>query len=202
MKIISSKSIKHTIQYTWWLYLLVPVLATFLFYWSFNIYHRPTAYEKVSIFVAAEVTDTSFTEDLLKKVDSDSLKEIGVASCDVNAARYEEKLSVVGLNNCDLLILPTSTFELIKNEPLSNYFLPLDSDLQNYAVGDYYEKDSTKFGYKVTNSWLNPTYASFEKDTDYYLVFNTISKNIGEYREKGDTNENALKVAKAILEGI
>lgn len=202
MKIINSKSIKHTLQYTWWMYLLVPVCVSLLFYWSFSIYHRPTAFEKVSIFFGGNVTEANFTEKLKDKVDSDSLRDVSVSSCDTHYARYEEKLTVVGLNNCDLLILPSSSFELFKDVDLKTFFVPFDSELEGYKLGSYYEKDSTKFGYKITDSWLNPTYLSFEKDVDYYLVYNVSSKNIGKYREQGNTNENALKVAKAILEGI
>lgn len=200
MKIISSKSIKNTFQYTWWIYLLTPVLLAPLFYWSFSIYHRPTSFEKIEIFVGADVVDKSFTEKLKDKVVSDSLRLVGVSSLSPEQPRYKEKLSVVGINNCDLLILPKESVDMF--EDTKEYFVELDTELSSYSSNGFYEKEDKKYGYDVSSSWLNETYINFKSDTSYYLLINVSSKNAGKYYKEGNHNENALKVTKAILEGI
>lgn len=96
------------LAYDWIIYLLVAILSVFAWSFAFRVYHSPKPYESLYIFVGADVKDRSF-ESLAKSVlSSDGVELVEVRSAQPNDVVFSQKYGVVGLNNCDVVIVPQS----------------------------------------------------------------------------------------------
>lgn len=197
MKILSKKIIKNTFIHTWWIYLICPIILSILFYFAFNIYHLPSSYEKINIFVGSTLIDDSFKDEIKEDINKDSLKQINISSLSPNQNRFEEKLEVVGLHNCDLLILDKNTIDNMLD--IEQYFLIIDEQLSLYHQQGFYLFNNNKYGYDISSSSLFDKYISKEYQY-YYLLININSKNIGKYvSEDNIDNDNALLILEKLL---
>lgn len=192
---IKKKRIKSVFKYTWPFYLISGVLIFFGLTFIFGIAHRTPGYKTLTLFVSGEVQDhKKLEDDLLLKYKDNDLKSVSTTSVDPNDGSYITKLSVVGYNGSDLLIMPVSKLDIIN---LSAFALDLDANLiNNYYEGyTFYNYEGASYGIKVDKSKVEQ-YMSLPNE-DCYLLLNAKSENIGEYSSsKVKERDNALTVAR------
>ncbi len=192
---------KRSLQYTWPFYLLGIVVPCVALPFAFNLYHRPKAFETISIFVSGKVNDISFQDKIKEELKDKGVRMVESISCDVKDPIYFEKLTKVAFSRCDIFLIPSSIAEHIH---LDEVCVEMDETLLDTYFKDEetYKEDkyTSTFGikYDLTSGYLND-YIDFSGD-DMYLFVNGASKNIGKYNENYNSdNVNAFIASKMIL---
>ena len=198
-----SKQFKKSFSYTWYMYLIAIILPPIVFPLSYSFMHRPKDYEKLVVFLPWDVENKNAKNELFNDLKDTGIRSCEIVSCDISEdeAIFNDKFSVVGVNRCDLIVLPEE-----KLSPLGAFLvgLELNSDVKEkckienenlykhpeeekyYAVELPNESEIFKFGTK-------------KNDVNYYAFLNAKSVNIGEYSKKSPHSENAFEFMKYVL---
>lgn len=202
MQTINKPLIKKSFVYTWYLYPLLVGLSSILLLWGFEAYHLPKGYQRLNIFIAANVKSENFKEEIKKNFDENELREINYYYSLPSRDEYVSKLDLY-LSDTDLLILPEKNLEEF-GKYLDNFFIELDQETKTNYLKDnyqYYTYENKVYGVLIkdenTTSWLEDD-MEFEEGT-YYLVLSQTSKSAGKLKEQ--KHDNALKAMKYVIEG-
>ncbi|MDD3207369.1 MAG: hypothetical protein PHV19_02505 [Bacilli bacterium] len=199
MKIFPKAAFIRSIHYDWIYYALSFFAVIGLWSWAFGILHRPKPYEKLDIFVAAQIQNDTFCQKIKEEFSADGLKLVESNQALPNDNAFQSKLQVVGYNASDLLILPESVFT---NIHFSEVFIEIDEALKDdYLSGQevFYKHEGRDYGLLVRGgekeSWLDE-YLNFDVNDNYYLFISGASHNIG---DKGNYQTNEFDLALAVL---
>ena len=176
----------HRFSYTWPLYVVLPVLVSFLLSFIFGIVHRVPNYKTLTIFVSGEVTDVDkLKDDMLSRFKEKEIKTFSSISSLPTDPAYYTKLSVAGNNSSDVLILPISITE---EKDVSVFSLDLSNELKTlYSGYSFYSQNDVSYGVKIDKEKVKQ-YMTLPSE-DGYMFLNGGSENIGEYSLK-NTDKN------------
>ena len=176
---IKKNKIKSVFKYTWWVYIVVAIVIGFGMSFLFGITHRIPAYKTITLFVTGEVADTKrLSDNLIEKYKDKELKSVTSYATTLNDGNYYNKLSVIGYNSSDVLILPASVLD---NLNISTFGLELDDNLKtNYYAGyEYYTQNEISYGVKINRELVKDDI--YLPKEDCYMIINAKSASIGEY---------------------
>ena len=189
------KRIKTIIKYTWPFYLIAGVIIAFVINFLFGISHRLPAYQTLTVFVSGEVYDSKKLEtDILEAYKDKDIKSFTCYSGDPSDTNYYTKLSVLGYNSSDVLIIPTSKID----SDVSSFAISIDENLINNYYQGYtlFAQNGVNYGIKLDKEKVKD-YMYLPKDEDCYLFLNGRSETLGEYsKDKIKERDASLLVAK------
>ena len=211
MQLFNKEGAKKTFAHTWYVYPLLIGLITVVWIWAFQAFHQPSAHQKILMFFATRITDSSFATDIQKSYYArEDLREVEAYHSLPTAAGYYAKLQMY-LNGSDMLILDQKSIDDFKGYQ-DKFFIEIDDELINeYSLTGYefytYTDDqqiSHKYGIKLKNKtethYLD-NYMTFDDNYDYYITLSTTSKNLGYLGGKENTPyDNAITYMKHLLE--
>lgn len=172
------KRIKTIIKYTWPFYFIGGILVAFGINFLFGITHRLPEYKQLTIFVSGEVHDSKKLEtDMLKKYKEKEIKAFTCYSGDPSDTNYYTKLSVLGYNSSDVLIIPVSKID----SDVSAFAINIDENLINNYYQGYtlFEQNGNNYGVKLNKEKVKDY--MYLPSEDCYLFLNGRSETLGEY---------------------
>ena len=93
-----------------------------------RISHRLPAYKTLTIFVSGEIIDhKKLEEEMLNTYKEKELKSFTSYTSDPSDPNYYTRLSVLGYNSSDILIIPTSKID----SDVSSFAINIDENLAN-----------------------------------------------------------------------
>lgn len=193
---------KKSFSYTWYLYLIAILLPCVAFPVSYSFLHRPQEYEKLSLFLSVNVSDNKFATSLENKFKDNGVKNVEIVSFDAedNEFGYYQKLTVVGVNKCDVLILPENKIDRID---VQGSFVELNDDIKNRSnitTENCYLVDGASYGVNVSDSKALKNHNLIKQNTNYYAFLGGKSWNIDSYSTKSVTTSNAFSLLSYLLE--
>ena len=202
MQLMNKSQVKKSFIYTWYIYPILVAVASILLLWGFEAYHLPKGYQKINIFIAGNVTNEKFKNEIQSHFDEDEVREIYYHYAEPSRNEYASKLNLY-LSDTDLLILPEKNLEEF-GKYLDTFFLDINEETKNNYLDknyQYYDNEEKSYGVLLKDdskhTWLED-YMSFE-DGAFYLVLSQTSNSAGSL--KNQKHDNALKAMKYILEG-
>ncbi|MFA5686739.1 MAG: hypothetical protein WCZ47_00360 [Bacilli bacterium] len=203
MKIFSWQNFKKRLAYDWIYYVLSIVLSIVLWRGAFGLLHRYKFYEKIELFIAANIVDDSFNEEIILQVNDPSLKSFELNQALPSDSAFASKLQYVGYQYSDLLILSES---VISNIACDEVFLLIDQEIKESYLEkeeEYFLFEEESYGFLLRDvnksSWLDE-YINFDISEKYYLFVSGASQNIS---NKGNYQtpeyDLALKCLKVLL---
>lgn len=172
------KRIKTIIKYTWPFYFIGGILVAFGINFLFGITHRLPEYKQLTIFVSGEVHDSKKLEtDMLEKYKEKEIKAFTCYSGDPSDTNYYTKLSVLGYNSSDVLIIPVSKID----SDVSAFAINIDENLINNYYQGYtlFEQNGNNYGVKLNKEKVKDY--MYLPSEDCYLFLNGRSETLGEY---------------------
>ena len=172
------KRIKTIIKYTWPFYFIGGILVAFGINFLFGITHRLPEYKQLTIFVSGEVHDSKKLEtDMLEKYKEKEIKAFTCYSGDPSDTNYYTKLSVLGYNSSDVLIIPVSKID----SDVSVFAINIDENLINNYYQGYtlFEQNGNNYGVKLNKEKVKDY--MYLPSEDCYLFLNGRSETLGEY---------------------
>ena len=188
------KRIKTIIKYTWPFYLIAGVLVAFGINFIFGISHRLPAYKTLTIFVSGEIIDhKKLEEEMLNTYKEKELKSFTSYTSDPSDPNYYTRLSVLGYNSSDILIIPTSKID----SDVSSFAINIDENLANsyYQGYTFFSQNGANYGIKLNKEKVKDN--MYLTNEDYYLFLNGRSETLGEYsKDKIKERDTSLLIAK------
>ena len=188
------KRIKTIIKYTWPFYLLAGILVAFGINFIFGITHRLPAYKTLTIFVSGEIIDhKKLEEEMLNKYKEKELKSFTSYTSDPSDPNYYTRLSVLGYNSSDVLIIPESKID----NNVSSFALNIDENLANsyYQGFTFFNQNGENYGIKLNKEKIKDN--MYLTNEDYYLFLNGRSETLGEYsKDKIKERDTSLLLVK------
>lgn len=178
-----------------WLYYLVGLIISVIFWvMMFSLKFPKYSNQSINVFVSGQLTNHHFVEEF--ELHFDNTIDINIVSVDTTNEGYYDKLSLVGLNSCEVIILPKSVAD---NLPLKNYMHQLTNDFINTNFSnlnyEYFYQGDIRYGLKIESTrmdWLNQSFVSSEDD--YYLFINDIAVDEDNY-----IDNNIIEVLQYLL---
>lgn len=219
MQTLNKDLVKRRLVYTWYLYPVVFGASLLCWIWGYKAFHQPTAIEKITMFVGANVKDLSFTNDIIEQHKDKGMRDFEVPYCAPSRSVYAQKLNLY-LSASDLFILPESTLtDLTSREDgsaefMKDYFRPIVNEIKDtylssscsyFTFTDSKTSESIDYGVlvkeKSAKSYLSD-YIEFDEEENYYMLISTTSMNTGDLFEGGNANyTNALTSMQYIVLG-
>ena len=184
-----SSRLSRSLQYDWYKYLIVIVVACFAWVTAFRIYHAPTPQQSLYIFFGGNVADYSWENDVTDKLSADGVKLTKLVSANPNDRVFLEKYNSVGLNSCDVIIVPLSVAE---NTGCYMTFVPVS---QTFGC-DVFSQDGVDYGLYLPEQSKTLLLKYFDFCAEPYVVFvSATSLNGG-----GDCpTDNAWKLVELLI---
>lgn len=192
---------KKSFSYTWYLYVLAIVVPSIAFPLSYSFMHRPQEYQKLSLFLSVNGQKDELSKDIENMFKDEGVKNVEIVSFDNadNEYMYLQKLNVVGINKCDVLIIPESMLNTLNpmgsmiefNEDVKTKCNALDQDFFSYEDKDY--------GVKLTDSTPLKRYECIKSDEKYYAFLGGKSWNVGEYSSKTPNSSHAFDLMRFLI---
>ena len=186
---------KSAFKYTWPLYIITALLVGFGLYFLFGVTHRTPDYKTLTLFVSGEITDRdTLKSDLFTEFQDKELKSVSLVESKIDDNNYHTKLSVVGYNSADILIIPSSKLDDLV---VSTFGLELKEEIVNdyYQGSEFYSQNSLNYGIKIDKEKVSK-YMTLP-DEECYMILNGKSANIGKYSSSQNDDHNmALLLAK------
>ena len=163
---------KSRFTYDWVLYLAVTIAAIGIWSLAFGLYNAPAPTETINLFFAGTVNDYSLQDEGVTALKEKGVKVVQISSCDVGDNMFSTKYSVVGLNGCDVVIVPES----VANETsCAQTFTPIS------GIGEEYSQDGVSYGVYLSEKNVAALGAYFEFANERYVAFAVASSvNAGE----------------------
>ena len=144
--------------------------------------HRAKEYETLSVFLSCELKDEKAEDILLNKFKSKGVKKAEFITSDVNASEMEfaRKLSVVGYNRCDILIIQK---DFVDKTGITNATIEMNKKVKSLCkieTENLYIKDKKAYAVELPDNSPLSELAKLKKGKDYYAFINAKSYNIGE----------------------
>lgn len=196
MNDLKKQRLKTTFKYTWSLYLISSILVVFALFFLFKITHRTPMYQTLTVFISGEyIDDEKLKNDFLNNYGNNQLKEISTIYANPSSDNnYYRKLSVIGYNSSDVLIIPNS---ILANLNASAFALDIDENLyQSYFqnLTEYKQNDIT-YGIEIDKEKIGQYFVL--PDEHCYMLLAGSSKNIGIRSSEGiKEHDNALRVVR------
>jgi len=192
---------KSSFSYTWYFYLIALVLPSVAFPLAYSFMHRPQQYEKLSLFISSSLKDDSFEKALEDKFSPLGVKSVEVVSFDpmLSESMYLKKLNVVGINRCDVLLIPEDKLNTLNP---SGCMVEFNDDIKSLCSSqeeEYFTYEEKDFAIKLTSVSPVGEYATLTSNTNYYLFLGGSSWNTGEYSSKAKTTGNAFELIKYLI---
>ncbi len=196
-----NKRLASHLQYSWWIYVVVAVLAIALWCGLFSVIYEPSANEKIDVFVLSNKIDADLLEQNLaqniKKITNQNIKKVGVEAFFDNIENSYTILASRVLSN-DLLIIPLSALTPDENDMMviaTNHFSPLPKgvlDMFKFEDGDlFYYKDEA-FGIIVGGGNKQTLFDTLYKPDEKYVLFlSAYSKNMDALFGQGVKGDDA-----------
>jgi len=174
--------LKNTLHYSWLYYVLVVLLAVALWLVSFNLFHAPKEFESLDIFFAGSIKDYQIEQEAQNALAEHGVKAVEFYSSNPADNTFATKYNVVGLNNCDVCIVPLSIAE---NTQCNLTFLEL-TDL--YGCSPFVQEGKT-YGILLPSEAKTALeqYFTFTNE-EYVLLINESTVNSG---SASSLNKNA-----------
>lgn len=192
---------KRSFSYTWYLYVLAIVVPCVAFPIAYSFMHRPQEYEKLSLFVSGPIKDDSLSLILENKFKDSGVKTVELISFDYqdNETMYLKKLNVVGINRCDVLIIPESYLYTINPEGCMIEFNDEIKELCAASEETYYQYENKDFAVELTSKSPLGSFVSLNDSMKYYAFLGGKSWNVGNYSSKRPNTENAFGLISYIV---
>ena len=192
---------KKSFSYTWYLYLLAIVLPSIIFPLSFSFMHRALEYQTLSLFLSCSDYSDEITSNIKKDLSIDGLKKVEIISSDPydNEFNYYQKLTVIGYNRCDILILPEDKIERARIYTASIELNDEVKTLCGITNQNFYSYEDKAYGVEITETSPIKNEIKVVDDKKYYAFLNGKSWNIGNYSSQAKTTNNAFDFMKYIL---
>lgn len=206
MQVFNKSMAKKSFVHTWYIYPILVAVASVLWIWGFNAFHQPTKHQRLTLFFATEIKDSSFLSSIKNDhYEREKLREVEAFFSLPDVAGYETKLQLY-LTDSDLLVLDDKTLEryqLVAHQ----IFVPFDEETKNnylYPENTYFTYDSKDYGVlikkKGEESYFS-TYMTFDETRDYYLTLSVSSTNLGKMLNKNNEYyDNALTFMHYLVE--
>ena len=194
MKLLSKRlSLKHLKQ-DWLIYLIGMVFSIVFWVILFNIKFPVDSDLSINIFMSGQLTNQNFDQNIELHFNNDF--DVNLVSIDDSNQGFYDKLSLIGLNTCEIIILPK---EVAKILPLQNYMHLLTSDFIDAYFSDldleYFYQNEIPYGIKFESermSWLNESFDF--SNNEYYLFINDIALN-----DSNKINNSVIEVVRYLL---
>lgn len=180
-----SFSLKHHIIHRLYAYILAVVVIPSIVTYGVILRTNPKAEEVFTVFVEANVHDSSSFKNFIRSNTNESNKEVNVYSCLSSMNTYQVIYQTQGLES-DLLILSDDAF---KEDSVANYVeLAPENDFYgstNKIVGEKH------FGIQLFDGTIGylSDYIRYKKDTNYYAFINKDSVHKMRFSSEGKTNQ-------------
>lgn len=195
------KSFKKSFSYTWYLYVLAIVLPVVAFPLSYSFMHRAKEYETLSVFLSCELKNEKAEDLLLKKFKDKGVKKAEFITSDVNASEMEfaRKLSVVGYNRCDILVVQK---DFVDKTGICDASLEINNKVKSLCKVDtenLYVKDKKVYAVELPQNSPLAELANFKKGKGYYAFINAKSYNIGDFSLRSPHTSNCFDLMQYFL---
>lgn len=206
MQVFNKSMAKKSLVHTWYIYPILVAVSSVLWIWGFNAFHQPTKHQRLTMFFATDIKDSSFlTEIKNEHYDREKLREVDAFFALPEAVGYDTKLQLY-LTDSDILVLDEKTIEkykLVANQ----IFVPFDEETKNsylFPENTYFTYDSKDYGVlikkKGEESYFS-NYMTFDETCDYYLTLSVSSTNLGKMLNKNNEYyDNALTFMHYLVE--
>lgn len=158
-----NKRFRETLPQQWIKYILIAILAIALWMSAFGLYHAPTPMEKLQVFYVGTVKDYSFQTDVTKAL---GIKKCNLYSSSPVDSVFNNKYTTVGLNGCDVVIVPKSVADATD---CASVFLETNREGEKYTQGE--GENAKDYGIYLTDAQLTKLSKYFEFGTERYIVF-------------------------------
>ena len=192
MQIFYKEASKRILAHTWYIYPLVIILVSVLLVFAFQAYHQPSAHQMLTLFLATEVKDTKFIDDISSNYKKEDLRKVTTHYALSSATGFANKLQLY-MNVSDLLILDEVTLNKMEGH-YNGFFFEIKSEIkEQYFKSDAltYTNSDKDYGIliKEKNKDSNLSkYMLFDETVNYYLLLSVGSKNMGVL--SGEENKN------------
>ena len=197
---------KKSLVHTWYIYPILVAISSILWIWGFSAFHQPTKHQRLTLFFATEIKDSSFLQSIKNDhYDREKLREVEAFFSLPDVPGYETKLQLY-LTDSDFLVLDDKTLE--KYQLVAHQiFVPFDEETKNnylFPENTYFSYDSKDYGVlikkKGEESYFS-SYMTFDETRDYYLALSVSSTNLGKMLNKNNEYyDNALTFMHYLVE--
>jgi len=165
------KKLRDTLPTEWVKYIVVVIVAVALWSWVFGIYHMPKETEKIEVFFAGTLKDSSFDKEAEQAFDFLKLVETSATDPSLGAT-FEESYSAFVSSIADVVIVPESVAD---NTKCANAFAPLSE------IGEPYLEDGVRYGAYLSEEALTRLgkYFAFKTGERYVAFAALASVNSG-----------------------
>ncbi len=222
---VTKERLNNHLEYDWFKYVLILIVSIVLFIFVFRQINVNRSFEQIQIFASCyEYKSNTFCEDTLAALqaeDDKTVRELSFNPQNPRSSEFTTLLSTQGNITSDLLILGKSYAEGYKGA-----YLQWSDEIVELCVPEYY-REAAQFlvddngrryglridGLKNIGDILNfnpgelpdpiPEGKEGEYDTEFYVLINPDSYNIGKYHKKGkakESNVQTFKVIKRLIE--
>ena len=155
-------SFRTRFYYDWVLYVAVVVVAVVVWYLAFGLFNAPAPTETIDVFFAGTVKDYSIAEQGQKAMETSGVKLVEIISCSPSDEVFSTKYSVVGVNACDVVVVPVSVAD---KTDCKNTFLKLE------GFSDTYLQEGEAYGVILSETTRSALSAYFDFGAEDYVVF-------------------------------
>ena len=195
------KQFKKSFSYTWYLYLLGIVVPCVIFPLSYSFMHRPKQFETLSVFLACSLKNEKAEVLLLEKFKNLGVRKFEFVTSDpAREVEFAKKISVVGYNRCDLIIIPEDKLDKVGVFTTSIDLNDEIKNLCNITSENLFKQDDKDYAVELPKNGGLSEYANFIDDTNYYAFINAKSYNIGDYSQFKPNTKNAFELMRFCLE--
>ena len=206
MQVFNKSMAKKSLVHTWYIYPILVAISSILWIWGFSAFHQPTKHQRLTLFFATEIKDSSFLQSIKNDhYDREKLREVEAFFSLPDVPGYETKLQLY-FTDSDFLVLDDKTLEryqLVAHQ----IFVPFDEETKNnylFPENTYFSYDSKDYGVlikkKGEESYFS-SYMTFDETRDYYLALSVSSTNLGKMLNKNNEYyDNALTFMHYLVE--
>lgn len=192
---------KKSFSYTWYLYVLAIVIPCVAFPLAYSFMHRPQEYEKLSLFISSNLIDDKLENELESKFKDKGVKNIEIVSFDSedNEYMYLQKLNVVGINKCDVLIIPENMVDTLNPK---GSMIEFNDDVKakcNSSSENYFKYEELDYGLELTDLSPLKAYNCLKTGVKNYLFIGGKSWNVGDYSGKVPNTTNAFDLVSYLI---
>lgn len=222
---VTKERLNNHLEYDWFKYVLILIVSIVLFIFVFQQINANRSFEQIQIFASCyEYKINTFGEDTvqaLKDEGDKTVREITFNNQSPRSNEYVTLLQTQGNITSDLLILGKHYAEVYKGA-----YLQWTDEIVDLAVPEYYrpnaqylvDDNGRRYGLRIDVLKNISDVLGFDPgelpdpvpegeegkyDTEFYLIVNPDSYNIGKFHYKGkakDANTQAFKVIKRLIE--
>lgn len=191
----------RSFSYTWYLYVLAIVVPCVAFPMAFSFMHRAQEYEKLSLFLSNTIKDDSLSSVLEEKFKDEGVKTVELISFNHNdnESMYLKKLNVVGINRCDVLIIPESYLDTINPAGCMVAFNDEVKELCSAKEESFYKYEDVDYAVELTDKSPLKNYVSLNENVKYYAFLGGKSWNVGKYSSKTPNTSNAFELVSYLI---